>query len=175
LNTNSLQYIYVCYIAGYAGLSFKHIVLQLISIVNLKNIQSLYILSSNGQLSSYYLIINYDELNKRMADGLFTVVSFIVSVIISTIIIYFVTKLFGEKEGIKQALIAAIIGAIVYTVVYFLIGTGWIAAIVGGIVWLLALRALYGMGWLKALVIAVIVWIAATIVGILLPTAPGPL
>jgi hypothetical protein len=31
------------------------------------------------------------------------------------------------------------------------------------------------MGWLKALVIAVIVWIAATIVGILLPTAPGPL
>jgi hypothetical protein len=37
------------------------------------------------------------------------------------------------------------------------------------------LRALYGMGWLKALVVAVIVWIAATIVGLLLPTAPGPL
>jgi uncharacterized membrane-anchored protein len=37
------------------------------------------------------------------------------------------------------------------------------------------LRALYGMSWLKALVVAVIVWIAAMIVGLLLPTAPGPL
>jgi hypothetical protein len=40
---------------------------------------------------------------------------------------------------------------------------------------LIALRALYDIGWLGALVIAVIVWIAATIVGLLLPTVPGPL
>jgi hypothetical protein len=110
-----------------------------------------------------------------MADSVYTVISFIISVIISTIIIYIITKLFGEKEGIKQAFITAIIGAIVYSIAYFLLGTGILAAIAGGIVWLLALRALYSMGWLKALVIAVIVWIAAMIVGILLPTVPGPL
>jgi uncharacterized membrane protein YvlD (DUF360 family) len=110
-----------------------------------------------------------------MADPIFGIISFVVSLIISTIIIYIVTKLFGEKEGIKQAFITAIIGAVVYGVVHFLLGRGILAAIVGGIVWLLALRALYSMGWLKALVVAVIVWIAATIVGLLLPTAPGPL
>jgi uncharacterized membrane protein YvlD (DUF360 family) len=135
----------------------------------------LYTLLSNTQLSSYYIIINYDGVSKQMADPIFTVVRFIVSVIISTIIIYIVTKLFGEKEGIKQAFITAIIGAIVYGIVYFLLGRGIVAAIVGGIVWLLALRALYSIGWLKALVIAVIVWIAAMIVDILLPTVPGPL
>jgi hypothetical protein len=37
------------------------------------------------------------------------------------------------------------------------------------------LKALYNIGWLKAFVIALIVWIAAAITGILLPTAPGPL
>jgi hypothetical protein len=58
---------------------------------------------------------------------------------------------------------------------YFIFGNGFIAAVVGGFVWLIALRALYDIGWLGALVIAVIVWIAATIVGLLLPTVPGPL
>lgn len=56
-----------------------------------------------------------------------------------------------------------------------MLGTGWIAAIIGGFVWLLALRALYEIGWLRALAVAVIVWIAATVVGFLLPTVPGPL
>ena len=94
---------------------------------------------------------------------------------ISTIIIYITTKLFGQKEGIGRAFVTAIIGAVVYSIMYFIFGSGWIAAIVGGFVWLIALRALYDIGWLRALVIAVIVWVAATIVGLLLPTAPGPL
>jgi hypothetical protein len=34
---------------------------------------------------------------------------------------------------------------------------------------------MYRIGWLKAIVIAIVVWIAAALVGILLPTAPGPL
>ena len=95
--------------------------------------------------------------------------------IISSIIIYFVTKLFGEKEGIKTAIIPAVIGAIVYSIAYLLLGNGFWAAIAGGFVWLLTLKALYSMGWLKAFVTALIVWIAAAITGILLPTAPGPL
>jgi hypothetical protein len=106
---------------------------------------------------------------------LYSFVSFVIGVIISSIIIYFVTKLFGEKEGIKTAVITAVIGAIVYSIAYFLLGNGFWAAIAGGVVWLLTLKALYSMGWLKAFVIALIVWIAAAITGILLPTAPGPL
>ena len=110
-----------------------------------------------------------------MATPLYGLVSFVIGVIISSIIIYIVTKLFGEREGIKKAILSAVIGAIVYSITYFLLGNGFWAALAGGFVWLLTLKALYDIGWLKAFVIALIVWIAAAITGILLPTAPGPL
>lgn len=110
-----------------------------------------------------------------MANELMTAILFIVGLIVSTVIIYVVTKLFKQKEGIGRAFLTALIGTIVYSIVYFIFGQGWIAGIVGGIVWLLALRGLYDIGWLRALGIAVIVWIAAIIVGLLLPTVPGPL
>jgi len=110
-----------------------------------------------------------------MANEVWSAIVFIIGLAISTVIIYITAKMFGQKEGIGRAFVTAVIGAIVYSVVYFIFGSGWIAAIVGGIIWLIALRALYDIGWLRALVIAVIVWIAATIVGLLLPTAPGPL
>ena len=110
-----------------------------------------------------------------MANEILSAIIFVVGLIVSTIIIYIVTKLFGEKEGIGRAFVTAIVGAIAYSIVFFLLGNGWLAAIVGGIVWLIALRGLYHMGLLKTLVVAVIIWIAATIVGLLLPTVPGPL
>ena len=110
-----------------------------------------------------------------MANEIYSVFIFLIGLAVSTIIIFIITKLFGEKEGIGRAFAAAIVGTIVYTAVYYFVGRGWIAAIVGGIVWLIALRALYKMGTLKALIVAVVIWIVATIVGLLLPTATGPL
>jgi len=110
-----------------------------------------------------------------LANEVWSAIVFVVGLIISTVIIYITTKLFGQKEGLGRAFLTAVIGAAVYSIMYFIFGTGWIAAIVGGFVWLIALRAIYDIGWLRAFVIAVIVWIAATIVGLLLPTAPGPL
>jgi uncharacterized membrane protein len=104
-----------------------------------------------------------------------TVIIFLIGLFISTVIIYLVTKLFGEREGIGKAFVTAIVGTIVYTVAYYLIGNGLIAAIVAGIVWLIALGSLYKIGWIKSLVIAIIIWICAAIIGILLPTAAGPL
>ena len=74
-----------------------------------------------------------------------SIVGFVVALVVATIVIYVVTKLLGEK------------------------------AVIGGIFWLLALKALYKIGWLKALAIAIIVWILATIIGFFLPTLPGPL
>jgi uncharacterized membrane protein (GlpM family) len=55
------------------------------------------------------------------------------------------------------------------------LGQGLLAGLIGGFVWLLALGSLYNMGWLKALVVAVVVWIIAAIVGFILPTVIGPL
>lgn len=106
-----------------------------------------------------------------------TVIIFLISLVVSAIIIYVVTKIFGEKEGFGTALLAAFIGAIVYAAAYYFLRPelGWLASLIGGIAWLIALGALYGIGWLKALVIAVIVWIIAAIVGIFLPTVVGPL
>jgi hypothetical protein len=104
-----------------------------------------------------------------------TILAFIIALIVSTVVIYVVTKLFGEKEDIKTAFIAAIIGTVIYAVVYFLIGHGLIAAVIGGIAWLIALQMIYKMGWLKSLAIAVIIWIITSIVGWLLPTLTGPL
>lgn len=103
------------------------------------------------------------------------VLGFIIALVISSLIIFVTTKLFGEKEGFGTAFLAAIIGTIIYTIAYFFLGEGLLAAVIGGIVWLLALKGLYDIGWLKALVIAVIIWIVAALVGLILPTLTGPL
>jgi uncharacterized membrane protein YvlD (DUF360 family) len=104
-----------------------------------------------------------------------TIIIFLIGLVISTIIIFIVTRLFGERESVKIAFITAVIGAVIYTVIYYLLGNGLVAAIVGGIVWLMSLKWLYKMGWLKSTLVAVIIWIIASIVGVLLPTASGPL
>lgn len=110
-----------------------------------------------------------------MADTLWSIVLFVIGLVISTVIIYIVTKLFGEKEGIKHALAAALIGSAVYGIVYFIFGQGFLAAVIGGIVWLLALKALYSFSWIKAFVIAVIIWIISGLLGLIVPTGLGPL
>jgi hypothetical protein len=102
------------------------------------------------------------------------VASFIIALIISTVIIYAITKLFGEKEGLFTALLAAIIGSIIYTIVSYFLGYGLLTAFIAGIFWLLALQLLYKIGWIKSLIIAVIIWIVASIVGLFLPTIGGP-
>jgi hypothetical protein len=99
-----------------------------------------------------------------------SVVSFVLALVISTIVIYAVAKLTGEKEGQRTAFLAAIIGTIIYIVAYFLIGNGLLAAVIAGIFWLLALKALYKIGWVKALLIAILIWILSAIVGFFLPT-----
>jgi hypothetical protein len=41
-------------------------------------------------------------------------------------------------------------------VIYLIFGSGPIASVVGGTIWLIALRALYNIEWLKAIVVAAI-------------------
>ena len=109
-----------------------------------------------------------------MAPLVGTVIMFIVALIISAVVIYIVTKIFGETEDIKTAFIAAFIGTAIYTIIYYVIGQGLIAAFIAGIVWLVALQKLYTIGWVKSLIIAVVIWIATSIVGWVLPVLTGP-
>lgn len=113
-----------------------------------------------------------------------TVILFVLSLIISAVIIYVVTKILGETEGFSTALIAAFVGTILYTVLYYVFGNieeladlKWVASVLGGLGWLVALRFLYSMGWLKTIMIALIVWIVSGVVGFFLPAlaTTGPL
>ena len=103
------------------------------------------------------------------------VIFFLVGLIVSTIIIYVITKLFGEKEGIGTAILTALVGAAIYALAYFFLGHGILAALIAGFVWLLALGSLYSIGWWRALGVAIIVWLVAFLVGLILPTVVGPL
>jgi predicted neutral ceramidase superfamily lipid hydrolase len=104
-----------------------------------------------------------------------SVIIFIIGLLISTLVIYLVTSITRHRRSIKLALFTAIIGSIVYGIVYLWLGNGFLSAVLGGIAWLLALKAIYHMGWLKAMIIAVSIWIITSIIGVLLPTATGPL
>jgi hypothetical protein len=97
------------------------------------------------------------------------VIGFLISLIVSTIIIYLVTALFGENEGGGTALMAALAGAIIYGLVYFFLGNGLLAAVLGGIGWVIALAGLYDIGWLKSAGIALIIWLISTVVSWFLP------
>jgi len=110
-----------------------------------------------------------------MALGLSVVLSFVLSWIVSSIVIYIVTKFFGEKKGIGTAFLAALVGTIVYIVAYMILGNGLLAGLVGGIVWLIALGSLYNIGWARAFVIAIVIWFCAYVIGFVLPTLIGPL
>ena len=107
---------------------------------------------------------------------IWTIIVFIISLVISTVIIYFITKVFGEREGIKYAFLAAIFGSIIYGIFNNnLIGNNIITSIIGGALWFFVLKIIYTMKWLKALLITFIIWIITSLIGILIPTLPGPL
>ena len=102
------------------------------------------------------------------------VLNFVISMVVSTVIIYIVTKILGEKEGLGSAVLAAFAGSLVYVLAYYFLGTGLLAAGIGGIAWLVLLGSIYEIGWLKALLIAVVVWIVVSVLSFL-PTVIGPL
>ena len=98
-----------------------------------------------------------------------SVLIFVIGLVVSTIVIYFVSRFVGTKRGLKVAFFTAIIGSLIYATVYYLVGNGLLAAVLGGIAWLLALKGLYKIGWIHALIMAIIIWIITSLVGVLLP------
>ena len=106
---------------------------------------------------------------------LLTIIGFLISLAVSAAIIYGAARLFHEREGFGTAVVAALIGAVIFWLASYLLGAGILASLIGGIAWLIALGSLYNMGWLKAFVVAVVIWIVSSIVSWILPTLTGPI
>ncbi len=104
-----------------------------------------------------------------------SVAALALSGIVSVVIIYAVTKLLGEKEGLGSAVLAAVAGSVIYTIAYALLGGGLLAAVIGGVVWLAALSGVYSMGFAKSLLVAILIWVAASAISMALPTLAGPI
>ena len=96
-------------------------------------------------------------------------IGFFISLVISAIIIFLVAKLLGETEGFGTAMLAALIGTVIFGLASYLLGVGWIASVIGGIAWLIALGSLYNIGWLKSLAVAALIWFFSAVVSFLLP------
>jgi hypothetical protein len=97
-----------------------------------------------------------------------TLLEFLISWIVSAVIIYIALKIFPgkqQRENITGALIAALIGEIIFAFFNLIrIPFGNLLAI---IVWLYALRKLFGVGWLGAAVIAILIYILSLIVSLI--------
>ena len=102
-----------------------------------------------------------------------SLIGFLVAWLVSAIVVYVVSKLLWERQGFGTAIIVALVGAVIYFVTGMII-PGIVGSLLGLIGWLLALKYFYRIGWLRAGLMALLIWIIATIVGFLLPTLPGP-
>lgn len=100
-------------------------------------------------------------------------IGFLISLVISAFVIYLAAKLLGEKEGFGTAMWAALAGAIIFAIASNFT-VGWVASLIGGIAWLIALGSLYKIGWLKSFAVAVVIWVFASIASLVLPTLVGP-
>jgi hypothetical protein len=60
-----------------------------------------------------------------------SIIVFLVGLLISTLVIYLVTLFMGQRRSVKLALITAVIGSIVYGIAFFVLGSGFLSAVLG--------------------------------------------
>ena len=102
-----------------------------------------------------------------------SIIIFLVHLLILMLIIYLVTLLLGKRRSMKLALFTSIVGLIVYWIANSLWTNSLVSAFLGGISWLVALKTIYRMGWIRALIVAVGILIISYIVVTELPRALG--
>jgi len=88
---------------------------------------------------------------------------------------FFYYQIIWRTRRNKYSFLAAFSGTLILSIFNNLFVNNIIISIIGGAIWLFALKIIYRMKWLKTLLIAFIIWIVASLVGILIPTLPGPL
>lgn len=100
-----------------------------------------------------------------------TVIVFVVSLLIGALGIYLGARVVADVDDYGYAIVTALIGAVVWAVVAFFFG--WIP-LLGPLLTLVAYLAVinyrYPGGWVNAIVIALIAWVAAAVVLYLLAT-----
>lgn len=105
-----------------------------------------------------------------LADILGTIIHLILSGIIGGIFVWLAGKALGAPKATYWHGILIVISAIIITDVigYFLGSTGWLGIIVQLIVILLLIKHFFGVGWVKAIVIAVLAVVILAIVIVVL-------
>ena len=87
---------------------------------------------------------------------------------------FFYYQIIWRTRRNKVLFLAAFSGTLIFSIFNNLFVNNIIKSIIGGAIWFFALKIIYKMKWLKTLLIAFIIWIVASLVGILIPTLPGP-
>ena len=103
-----------------------------------------------------------------------SITSFLSGLVVSAVVIYTVTTVFGRRKGLMKAIYAALSGSVIYSLADIFIESGLLSTFFGSMVWLLALKHFYRMGWTRAVIIAAFIWILSNIVSVFLPTLSGP-
>ena len=105
-----------------------------------------------------------------MVDIVGTIIHLIVAGIIGGIFVWLAAKALGAPRATYWHGILTVISAIIITdiISYFLGGLGWLATIIEIVVVLLLIKHFFGVGWLKAVVIAVLAVIIAIIIAAVL-------
>ncbi|HKJ59862.1 MAG TPA: hypothetical protein VKA37_11575 [Halobacteriales archaeon] len=94
-----------------------------------------------------------------------TVVVFVVSLLIGGVGIYVGARLVADVDDYGYAIVTALIGAIVWAVVGFFFG--WIpflGALLTLVAYLAVINYRYPGGWMNAIVISLVAWIASLVV-----------
>lgn len=98
------------------------------------------------------------------------IIRLIIAGIIGGIFVWLAAKALGARRATYWHGILTVVSAIILTDIirYFLGGLGWLSTIIQVIVILLLIKHFFGVGWLKAVVIAVLAVVIAIIVTVVL-------
>lgn len=93
---------------------------------------------------------------------------FAVSLLIGGFAIHTGAKLAFASKDFSHAVVTALLGALAWAVVDILLSEigagGLLAAVIGLLVWIWVVRWRYGVGWIRASIVAVGAWISALVV-----------
>jgi hypothetical protein len=101
-----------------------------------------------------------------LVDIVGTIIHLVIAGIIGGIFVWLAGKALGARKATYWHGILIVISAIILTDIigYFLGGLGWLTTIIEIVVILLLIKHFFGVGWIKAIVIAILAVVIAIIV-----------
>lgn len=93
---------------------------------------------------------------------------FAVSLLIGGFAIHTGSKLAFASKDYSHAVLTALLGAVAWAVVDVILSGigagGWLASLVGLVVWIWVVRWRYGVGWIRASIVGAGAWLSALVV-----------